>query len=305
MSRQSIVGLAPTFSNYCPPGNCFRFYNALYLCKGKLGEGDFSTAYRFDTTTPNCLAPASIVLKIAHADDERPNFVTEANWNKIFYGFGYTPHFQPATAKPIMIMRFFEGTVLSAVQPSSMTELVKVFIALLVEFNRIHNQLRAVHGDVKPPNVIYNPETGICQTIDLALPAEIGKVIYPYSFPLIEQQNTKTRSIEAEYGHIAPELTKGENTPAHPNQDMYGIGYIFNFMLRELRGRITIPDCQCNIILRMIQSMRSRIPEARMSVVVARDELHVGFFSPILMSPRFPDSQTDDAARREAARIAV
>jgi len=106
-------------------------------------------------------------------------------------------------------------------RPLSLDECLKMGIALASGLQDVHDR-GVIHKDIKPSNIITNPETGVLKIIDFGIASQLNS----------EEQLTKEHELlEGTLDYIAPEQTGRMNRRIDYRSDFYSLGITLYRML--------------------------------------------------------------------------
>ncbi len=100
-------------------------------------------------------------------------------------------------------------------------EFLKIAIKIVESLNAIHAN-NIIHKDIKPSNIVYNPETGQLKIIDFGISTSL-----PRENPKIKNPNL----LEGTLAYISPEQTGRTNHPLDYRTDFYSLGATFYELL--------------------------------------------------------------------------
>lgn len=282
--------LPPTFDQYHGE-NQFVFRDITYQRGVLLGEGRTAHVYRFDPVNPT-LSLQSVAVKIEREVKqggvdlfvEGSSLRADAHWNNQFYGLGVLSGAPWSTRqRHYVLMPYFAGVMAEIVSLQGARELVEWFI-LVASFihEKMHVEKKAIHGDIKPNNVIFQiTEKKVC-VIDFGLTDMIGEQVGQYPLPVTRDPKwgVKTVSSAEAYPHNAPELFGKKRVSAQPSQDAYGLGY---FLLSLLVRTNPVADEEKRKLFFVIAGLRAMRPTERLLIPAAIAQLHADF---IVVLPR-------------------
>lgn len=121
------------------------------------------------------------------------------------------------------VMPFIKGTMIESLDYSSLeiNDLVRIFLRITQELLRIH-KLGIIHGDVQPMNIMYQQLTGKYFRIRFL------------DFGLAHREFENANIVCSDTRHVAPERGQAEPLPAHTNQDVYSLAYLYNYILKKI-----------------------------------------------------------------------
>ena len=106
-------------------------------------------------------------------------------------------------------------------QTSLLTEFLQVAISLCNILDRLYQQ-RVIHKDIKPANILINPETKQVKLIDFSIASLLNK----------ETQEIKNPNVlEGTLSYISPEQTGRMNRGIDYRSDFYSLGVTFYELL--------------------------------------------------------------------------
>ncbi|MBG1266575.1 hybrid sensor histidine kinase/response regulator [Nostoc sp. WHI] len=103
----------------------------------------------------------------------------------------------------------------------SLTEFLKIAIQLASTLTQLH-QAKIIHKDIKPDNIVINPETGQVKIIDFSIASRLEKENQSISNPNL---------IEGTLAYMSPEQTGRMNRSIDYRTDFYSLGVTFYEML--------------------------------------------------------------------------
>ena len=106
-------------------------------------------------------------------------------------------------------------------QPIKLSEFLRIAILLVATIDRLH-QASIIHKDIKPSNIIINPQTGQVKITDLGIASYLSS-----EQPAIAHPNV----IEGTLAYISPEQTGRMNRSLDYRTDFYSLGVTFYEML--------------------------------------------------------------------------
>lgn len=274
----------PTFNQYRGE-NKFTFRDVVYENKKLLGVGTTASVYCF-VTANSTTSLQSVAVKMEHTlkrrsanlFEEGMSFFYDAYWNERIHGLGVLSGDPKKITQPhYLLIPYFEGVLAKNISLPTARELVEWFI-LVAHFihEKMHVEKRAVHGDIKMDNVIFNPSKKKAYVIDFGLTERIGVKIGPYTVPeKADPVLGMKKWSPAEFcPQTPPELFGKVGLPAEPSQDAYGLG----LFLLALSGRVNhISDEQLKKISCVIHGLRAIRPEERSAIPAAIFKLHADF----------------------------
>ncbi|MCP4755400.1 MAG: AAA family ATPase, partial [Proteobacteria bacterium] len=123
----------------------------------------------------------------------------------------------------VLIMEDMGGRPLKEVMggPADIRPLLETVIAVTAILDRIHRH-NIVHQDIKPSNILFNPDTGEVQIVDFSTAARVQNGICPAVIP---------ERMEGPPAYISPEQTGRMNRPVDFRSDLYSLGVTFYELL--------------------------------------------------------------------------
>lgn len=157
---------------------------------------------------------------------------------------------------------------------------------------KMHLEKKAVHGDIKVDNVIFQTsEKKVC-VIDFGLTEHIDTKIGQYEAPKgLDAVSGKIKKLSPteHCPQTPPELFGKEMIPAEPSQDAYGLGY---FIL-SLLSKIPNISSEQKIKLRFVSAhLRAACPQERWPIPAAISKLHADF---IVVVPRLISNSVESS----------
>ncbi len=105
--------------------------------------------------------------------------------------------------------------------PLSLKEFLSIAIQLATTLGELH-QRQIVHKDIKPQNIIINPETGVVKITDFSIASRLSEEIATVSNP---------DQLEGTLAYMSPEQTGRMNRTLDYRSDYYSLGVTFYEML--------------------------------------------------------------------------
>ncbi|MGB3267068.1 MAG: serine/threonine-protein kinase, partial [Microcoleus sp.] len=160
----------------------------------------------------------------------------------------------------------FGGMALSSFLISSKLDLkqfLEIAVALAKSLSKIH-QNQIIHKDIKPQNIIINPETYRVKITDFSISSRLVRENATPSYPNL---------LEGTLAYISPEQTGRMNRAIDYRSDFYSLGVTFYEMLTgELPFRAIDPlelvHCHIAKIPPTPRSLKPEIPEAISAIVM-------------------------------------
>ncbi len=145
----------------------------------------------------------------------------------------------------------------------SLTEFLTIAIQLASTFTQLH-QAKIIHKDIKPHNIVINPETGQVKIIDFSIASRLEKENQSISNPNL---------LEGSLAYMSPEQTGRMNRSIDYRTDFYSLGVTFYQMLTgSLPFNATDPleFVHCHIAKTPIppQELNPKIPLAVSEIVM-------------------------------------
>jgi formylglycine-generating enzyme required for sulfatase activity/serine/threonine protein kinase len=140
--------------------------------------------------------------------------------------------------RPFIVMEYCEGYDLEKYlrevrkgEPLSIEETLYIIAEVAKGLAAAHSQTPPIaHRDIKPTNILYNPQTGEVKIIDFGIacmlpePEKISRTVSLSSASVI------TRNMAGTWGYMAPEQQRGE-TGIDPRIDTFSLGKTLMFLL--------------------------------------------------------------------------
>ncbi len=117
----------------------------------------------------------------------------------------------------VLVCEDFGGDSLDKIvmgQQLEIRELIQIFLKIVKNLGKIH-AADIVHKDIKPSNIIYNPETGHLEIVDFGI-----STLLPRENPSIENPDLPNGSLH----YISPEQTGRMNRSLDYRTDFYSLG---------------------------------------------------------------------------------
>ncbi|NER39888.1 MAG: AAA family ATPase [Oscillatoria sp. SIO1A7] len=144
----------------------------------------------------------------------------------------------PRIVRPIALERYGNGYALvmpddGAIALSdywqqsegSLSEFLEIAIQLSIALHYLSGE-RIIHKDIKPANILINPETGLVQVIDFSISSLL---------PREQQQLVNPKVLEGTLAYISPEQTGRMNRGIDYRTDFYSLGVTFFELLTGKR----------------------------------------------------------------------
>ncbi|MBF0351586.1 MAG: AAA family ATPase [SAR324 cluster bacterium] len=127
--------------------------------------------------------------------------------------------------RPVLILHDIGGDSLhnlytSAKRPMPLETFWEIAIRLVQALGNIHQQ-QIIHKDIKPSNLIFNPQTGVVAIIDFGIADQIAS----------EVESLRVEQFEGTLAYIAPEQTGRMNRMVDWRVDFYSLGISFYELL--------------------------------------------------------------------------
>ncbi|MEH1940345.1 MAG: AAA family ATPase [Nostoc sp.] len=145
----------------------------------------------------------------------------------------------------------------------SLTEFLTIAIQLASTLTQLH-QAKIIHKDIKPDNIVINPETGQVKIIDFSIASRLEKENQSISNPNL---------LEGTLAYMSPEQTGRMNRSIDYRTDFYSLGVTFYQMLTGLlpfNAADPLEFVHCHIAKTPIppQELNSKIPSAVSDIVM-------------------------------------
>lgn len=145
----------------------------------------------------------------------------------------------------------------------SLTEFLKIAIQLASTLTQLH-QAKIIHKDIKPDNIVINPETGQVRIIDFSIASRLEKENQSISNPNL---------LEGTLAYMSPEQTGRMNRSIDYRTDFYSLGITFYQMLTgslPFNAADPLEFVHCHIAKTPIlpQELNPKIPPAVSDIVM-------------------------------------
>ncbi|AFZ24406.1 putative ATPase [Cylindrospermum stagnale PCC 7417] len=145
----------------------------------------------------------------------------------------------------------------------SLTEFLKIAIQLASTLTQLH-QAKIIHKDIKPDNIVINPETGQVKIIDFSISSRLEKENQSISNPNL---------LEGTLAYMSPEQTGRMNRSIDYRTDFYSLGVTFYQMLTgslPFNAADPLEFVHCHIAKTPIppQELNPKIPQAVSDIVM-------------------------------------
>ncbi|MBM9576412.1 AAA family ATPase, partial [Leptospira sp. 201903070] len=120
----------------------------------------------------------------------------------------------------ILVLEFVPGGTLkhfSGKKPVNLKDFFKIAIDLAERLGEIHNK-KVIHKDLKPDNIIFNPEGSILRIVDFGISTRLSKEETSWSNP---------NRLEGSIHYVSPEQTGRMNRSVDYRSDFYSLGITF------------------------------------------------------------------------------
>ncbi|EJP05308.1 protein kinase domain-containing protein [Leptospira interrogans] len=166
----------------------------------------------------------------------------------------------------ILILEFVPGQSLkhfSQKRPVNLKDFFKIAIDLAEKLGEIHNK-KVIHKDLKPDNIIFNPDENILRIVDFGISTRLSKEESSWSNP---------NRLEGSIHYVSPEQTGRMNRSVDYRSDFYSLGITFYELLT---GKLPF---ESEDLLELVhfhlakspvdpRKIRSEIPEALSHVIL-------------------------------------
>lgn len=217
-----------------------------YRIVRELGSGGFATTYE----ARHLLLDTRACLKVAHRAGDRSLFLEEA---RILWDLHHPSLptlrdlFLTPDGRPVLAMRFVEGTPLDSAAPIDASTAYQVLGRLLRALRVIHHR-GIVHNDIKPPNIVLEPDRHGVVLVDFGVSA------------------VRPRSTSQAPGFtpifVAPEVAAGQ--PPLPESDLYSLALSVLWALGgDVEGRVLpegVPEPMLRLLVEMSRPEAARRP---------------------------------------------
>jgi serine/threonine-protein kinase len=211
-----------------------------------LGRGGFGGTF----LARHLLIGEKACLKFGHPDTDRRLLLHEA---KVLWGCHHPslPTLRevletPEDGRIVLVMRFVEGTSMEKLRPMDLPTAFRVFGRILRALRVLHHR-GIVHGDVKPANIIVEPDRHGAVLVDLGL-----ATVRP---------DASTRPMGMTPTFAAPETLK--RCPPLPESDLYSFGLTMAYVLGGNVENRVLPEGVPEDVLRFIVALSRKDPEHR------------------------------------------
>jgi predicted ATPase/signal transduction histidine kinase/tRNA A-37 threonylcarbamoyl transferase component Bud32 len=141
-------------------------------------------------------------------------------------------------------------------------------LEIAVQLSNILHQLahyRVVHKDIKPANILINPESRQIKLIDFSIATLLPKEI---------QESQSINTLEGTLAYLAPEQTGRMNRGIDYRTDFYGLGVTLYQLLTgtlpfNSQDPLELVHCHIAKIAKSVEKINTKVPE-RVSAIVAK-----------------------------------
>lgn len=151
--------------------------------------------------------------------------------------------------RPVLVMEDFGGLDLRTVGESrslSLSDKLKIAVSSSEALGKIH-QANIIHKDIKPSNILFNPDTGRVKITDLGLASQV-----PRETPGLLHQGQLIGSLP----YMSPEQTGRMNRLVDWRTDLYSLGVTF---YQLLTGRLPFESTDA---LELVHAHMARMPKS-------------------------------------------
>lgn len=217
-----------------------------YRILAKIAEGGFGTTYKAEHVKLGNLVCIKHAINVSPTDEKILLEEASSMWDLRHWGI---PAIRDILTMPdnslSLVMSYIPGPTLTEVLEKNPNGIEAEHVAWIVE--RVLNILKylhmhgVVHGDVKPQNIIIQPESHTVVLVDYGLSA-----VKPSS-------STSAKGYTPHFA--APEQIEGK--PPIPETDLFGLGMCMIYALGGDVERVKVPshvpDGMCGFIKRLIK----------------------------------------------------
>ncbi|NEQ67075.1 MAG: AAA family ATPase [Symploca sp. SIO2D2] len=171
-----------------------------------------------------------VIIKVLR--NPHPNFQELVRFRNQYIITCHLEH--PNIVQPLALERYFNGYALVMpdegavslpeywqLSEQSLTEFLTIALQLAEALHYLGQQ-RIIHKDIKPANILINPETGQVQLIDFSISSLLPKE---------QQQLLNPQGLEGTLAYISPEQTGRMNRGIDYRTDFYSLGVTFYKLL--------------------------------------------------------------------------
>ncbi|TGK29505.1 GAF domain-containing protein [Leptospira gomenensis] len=124
----------------------------------------------------------------------------------------------------VLILEFVQGGTLknfSGRKPVNLKDFFRIAIDLTEKLGEIHHK-KVIHKDLKPDNIIFNPEGSVLRIVDFGISTRLSKEETSWSNP---------NRLEGSIHYVSPEQTGRMNRSVDYRSDFYSLGVTFYELL--------------------------------------------------------------------------
>jgi serine/threonine-protein kinase len=214
-----------------------------------LGAGGFGRTFE----ARHALLGEKACLKLAHPGADAETEALLLREAKVLWGLHHPslPTLRDVLRSPedgglVLAMRFVEGSPLAALAPIDLPTALRVFGRLLRALRVLHHR-GIVHGDVKPANIIVEPDLHGVVLVDLGLAAV--------------RPGARSRAVGFTSAFAAPEILAGK--PPLPESDLYSLGMTLVAAQGGDVERRVLPAGVPEDLLKLVAKLTRKDPAAR------------------------------------------
>lgn len=181
--------------------------------------GSKSTVYRAVREMDDCpvvlKAPSSELLPLGVIARYRYSYAITKGLKEL--GLCQTYDLIEVDKRPVLVMEDIQGLGLqewTGLNTADLGYLLKLSIQLVDALAKLHEH-SILHKDIKPSNIVFNPETGALQLIDFLLASQLLRESKDWTPP---------QQLEGTLHYIAPEQTGRINRQIDLRTDLYSLG---------------------------------------------------------------------------------
>ncbi len=216
-----------------------------YEVLSKLGSGGFATTYR----GRHRLLGTEACLKVSNSPVDQGLFLKEARvlWDLHHPSLPTLRDVFPlADGRLVLVMRYVEGDTLDRLAPISPAQATRVLGRLLKALRVLHHR-GLVHNDIKPPNILLEPDRH-------------GVVLVDFGICSVKPDSTSQAPGFTPL-FTAPEVREG--WPPLPESDLYSLGVSLLWSLGADVEKRILPEAAPEALLSLLVQLSRPEPERR------------------------------------------
>jgi serine/threonine protein kinase len=223
-SLETTLLMHPEFLNY-EGGDTFIFNGKIFYRKELLGSGGFSNVYCFEANDHT-----KVAVKIERSPykvySEGQAFQKEALWYQRIHGLGlFAGDAKDYRSPHYVLMPYFPGKTLNKIVHANEHELFYHWIKTADAANTFHTRYGAVHGDIKPDNIMVTDHSVKIVDFGLMMGPREKRRLELLDTPFYRQR----------YRQYPPEAFESDIKPmtAHSSQDIYALGILLKDLFSQ------------------------------------------------------------------------